>query len=544
MSIIDDCIKFIEDLILGDFNENQQVSAQIIGGLISLIPVVDQIMDVRDVSGSLFHIYKGGGFAKATIEQKINFGFAAFGVIPEVGSAFKTVFKPLYKERKAAKGAFNGGVAMIERMLGQQKGGAVKWVKALDWANNTDMAITKANLALEACVSLLEYLTEDHWWVPARLQNQARDLVPGLKGMRCQLAAPIKEAAAHIKAFMEDMLGEHATAVAFAVAGNVGSISRNHGPNHSANAAPTSRLKPAGKVDTVRHAPGTPHTKVKAENRESGKTTTSKVASVTQRVAYDTYTALNYAAKGLMGEHITDHHIIEQKGWGLQWNRHDMIGGPGSKGEPGWQSVPKKLNDQEIPLYLCTPSAHVLTSGIDSVWLTNRAQPHQFAIVEAKANMNPAATLHQLLGEAQDKPAGGNSGSGRRKNRAKDGTTAKSSPNQTDKVMQMSHKWIDFRIKRDFATYKNKILGGSGNYSRHVFLVTPLQASEHTIAIGKIMTEGLTSNPSGAQKYAKDHERHDVQKEFGENDLNDAEEKYQAVGVGRQKKKPVKKPKG
>ena len=120
MSAVDDCMKFLEDLIMGDFNEDQMVSAQIIGGLISLIPVVDQVMDVRDVSGSLYRINKQGGFAEATIDQKIYLGFAAFGVVPEVGSAFKTVFKPLYKERKALKGAVNSGVAMIERILSKR----------------------------------------------------------------------------------------------------------------------------------------------------------------------------------------------------------------------------------------------------------------------------------------------------------------------------------------------------------------------------------------------------------------------------------------
>ena len=109
MSIVDDCVKFLEDLILGDFNDNQQVSAQLVGGLISLIPIVDQVMDVRDVSGTLYRINKHGGFAKAPLEHKIDLGFAAFGVIPEVGSAFKTVFKPLYKQRKSMKGVMNGG---------------------------------------------------------------------------------------------------------------------------------------------------------------------------------------------------------------------------------------------------------------------------------------------------------------------------------------------------------------------------------------------------------------------------------------------------
>jgi hypothetical protein len=46
------------------------------------------------------------------------------------------------------KGAMSGGVAMIERMLGQKKGGAVKWIKTLDWTGNTQNDINQANMAL------------------------------------------------------------------------------------------------------------------------------------------------------------------------------------------------------------------------------------------------------------------------------------------------------------------------------------------------------------------------------------------------------------
>ena len=269
----------------------------------------------------------------------------------------------------------------------------------------------------------------------------------------------------------------------------------------------------------------------------AGKTTTGKIATVAQRTAYEGYKALNFVAKGLMGEHIVDHYIVEDKGWGLQWNRHDMVGG--EEGKPdGWQSAPKKLNDQEKPLFLCTPSAHVLQNGIDSAWLTNRAQPRQFAIVEAKANMNPAASLATLLGEAQDKSVARPKKTGRKKPVATTSAPAASTTGpKPGMVMQMSHKWIKDRIKKDFNAWEDRMLTGSGNYSRHVFLVTPVEAAEHTIAIGKIMSEGLISNPAGAQKYAKDHAKHNVHKEFGEADLDAAEKHYSANGKPSKGKK-------
>lgn len=512
MSLVSNCTKFLEDLIMGDFNEDQMVSAQIIGGLISLIPVVDQVMDVRDVSGSLYRINKHGGFAKATIDQKIYLGFAAFGVVPEVGSAFKTVFKPLYKERKALKGAVNSGVAMIERMLSKKKGGALAWVKALDWAGNTQAAIAQANLALESCIALLDYIAIGHWWCPDHLEQLARDVSPGIKKMRGQLAGPIREASGYIKAFVTELLGEHAAAVVMAVASNAGSIPR--GGHHGT--AP-------------RAASGNSHLRVADKPRLNGRTTTGKIASVVQRTAFEAYKALNFAAKGLMGEHIVDHHVIEQKGWGLSWNRHDMIGGPGKKAA-GWQSQYRKLNDNEIPLYLCTPSAHVLTNGIDSLWLTNRAVPKQYAVVEAKANMSPAAKLNDLLGEAKASEGSEVTGGGRKKNK----TTASGAQTKASKssamTMQMSRDWITKRIRRDAPRHQASILIGDGNYSRHVFLVSPLQASEHIVAMEKIIEEKLISNPVGAQKYAAQHNKHDVQKEFGEQDLDAAEAHYKQFG--------------
>ena len=342
--------------------------------------------------------------------------------------------------------------------------------------------------------------------------------------MRGQLAGPIREASGYIKAFITDLLGEHAAAVVMTVASNAGSIPR--GGHHRAGAGGASANS---------------HLRVADKPRLNGRTTTGKIASIVQHTAFETYRVLNYAVKGLLGEHIVDHHVIEQKGWGLSWNRHDMIGGPGKK-TAGWQSEFKKLNDNEVPLYLCTPSAHVLTNGIDSLWITNRSTPIKYAVVEAKANMSPAATLNQMLGEAkasEDTQSG--PGRGRKKNqRPAAGTgagTGTGTKSPTAMTMQMSRDWIRKRVKRDFPMHQDAILRGAGNYSRHVFLVTPLQASEHMIALEKIMQEKLISNPKAAQKYAPEHAKHNVHKEFGEHDLDNAEAHYRQFGKPKKTKK-------
>ncbi|WP_311975646.1 hypothetical protein [Ralstonia mannitolilytica] len=53
--------RFFRTLLLGDFEEEQSTSAQLVGGLISMVPVLDQVMDARDITGTLFQINKRGG---------------------------------------------------------------------------------------------------------------------------------------------------------------------------------------------------------------------------------------------------------------------------------------------------------------------------------------------------------------------------------------------------------------------------------------------------------------------------------------------------
>jgi len=420
----------------------------------------------------------------------------------------------LYKQRKAAKGVFNGGVAMIEQMLHVKKGGAVRWVRALDWAGNTQFAIIQANNALESCIALLDYLAQPHWWCPDRLERLARDVVPGLRTMQGQLAAPIREAAVEIRSFMEMMLGEHAAAVALAVA----------------SSAPTThpqRTRAFG-VAARTGGGGARHKPVGGQARTQARSAQGRIASAVQKTAWDLYKGVNFAAKGLMGEHIVEHHVIEHKSWGIEWNRHDMAGPERAGKAAGWLTPYRKLNDAGIPLYLCSPTGLVLTSGIDSLWYTNRARPHQYAVVEAKANMNPNADLYTMLGEANAGTTSTNrSGRGRRGQRTVAGASNTSAPQSGGKVMQMSRGWIDFHINRSFPTMRSDI---RGNYSRHVCVVGPEQAAEHIRAFEVIVSNGFVSQPPSAQQFAGQHATHQIAREHGESALDLAEQKYQTSG--------------
>ena len=208
-NFVDEIVEFFKDLILGDFEDDQGKAAMIVGGAISLIPVVDQVMDVRDVSGMIYRVGRKG-VSRATRDDWVDMALAAFGCIPEVGSLFKTIIKPLRKYRKEVGAAAAGGNVMIEAMLGKSKGAAIKFLKTFQWAQNTQLAISTAMSALDNCVQLLGYLSTSHWWLPSDLQHLARDMKPQVEAVRGPLKAGIAQGAKALQDLIEDMLGEDA----------------------------------------------------------------------------------------------------------------------------------------------------------------------------------------------------------------------------------------------------------------------------------------------------------------------------------------------
>lgn len=102
MSLVNDIVKFCEDLLFGDFEDNLSNVVMIVGGLIFLILVVDQVMDVCDVSGMVFCINKCG-IRNCSIMDWVDLFLVIFGVIFEVGSVFKMVVKLLWKNCKKWK---------------------------------------------------------------------------------------------------------------------------------------------------------------------------------------------------------------------------------------------------------------------------------------------------------------------------------------------------------------------------------------------------------------------------------------------------------
>ena len=468
---------FFRTLLLGDFEEEQNTSGQIVGGLISMVPILGQVMSARDLTGAIFLINKRGGFQHADSGQLVNLGFAAFGVIPEIGGAFKTVFKPLWKERRAAKGAVHSGLEAVEGLLGLGKGGAIKWIRQEllgKWVAWTNTAIVQAENALAAAVELTEFIATasgwKDWLIPDPVQDLAKEMLPSLKKLQGQVREPLQRASNEIRAFLEDLLGEQAAAIVMAVGeraavGSATPAARAHTGNNKADKHPTGHTP-------ERQAP----TKVKESDRTSAKKDQGPVHTAVQ-LTRKAFSDLAIMEKGLVGEHVTDYY--ELKRLGGAW--------PHDAKEGSWSPITvKKLNAGKRPINLrLTEMSKVREQGIDAIWQHGT----NYTVTEAKARESIAAAyafgkyqvkkgwipaisgltpenelLHYLLSDSGDKQ----------------GTA--------QPTVQMSELWVQSRAKKEALDSTARGAIDRDKCSRRVVLVTfeSAGALDHAQALADI----------------------------------------------------------
>jgi ElaB/YqjD/DUF883 family membrane-anchored ribosome-binding protein len=128
--------------IKGDWNEDQTIGQIVFDSAVTMIPVVDQVGDVRDLTANLYQL---------TVKRKYDefgpwFGFVMtlIGLIPEIGTAIKGAVKCVIKVGKNAAGAIiQKGVkfgdqliqksgfdidGLIRVMNGFGEGNAVRWL--------------------------------------------------------------------------------------------------------------------------------------------------------------------------------------------------------------------------------------------------------------------------------------------------------------------------------------------------------------------------------------------------------------------------------
>ncbi|MBG9990680.1 AHH domain-containing protein [Pseudoalteromonas sp. NZS37] len=109
----------------GDFNKDPTTARIVVGSIISMIPIIDQVMDVRDILANVMLL---------TDDDKANdndgwiaFTLTAIGLVPVLGSAVKGVGKVVIKN---SGDTIEAAIAVL-RKLG--KGDPVQYLRKINW---------------------------------------------------------------------------------------------------------------------------------------------------------------------------------------------------------------------------------------------------------------------------------------------------------------------------------------------------------------------------------------------------------------------------
>jgi hypothetical protein len=115
----------------GDFNNDPTVAQIVIGTVISIIPVVDQICDVRDVAAGCITL--SDKEERKKILNWVILVVTLVGLIPCLGSALKGVFK--YLVHQAGRVTKFGKNAVFEVLRhGKMYGEIERVISKIDWA--------------------------------------------------------------------------------------------------------------------------------------------------------------------------------------------------------------------------------------------------------------------------------------------------------------------------------------------------------------------------------------------------------------------------
>ncbi|WP_099609771.1 PAAR-like domain-containing protein [Vibrio coralliilyticus] len=138
---------WIWGVILGDFNDDASVEQIIANTALTMIPVVDQAADVRDLSANVMTLLDEAERDKP--ENWLALSLTLIGCIPTFGSAVKGTCKVALK---GGKGTSKDTLLAVLRGLG--KGDPEKFLRTLDWMDYAKQASNIISDVLKPCIEV------------------------------------------------------------------------------------------------------------------------------------------------------------------------------------------------------------------------------------------------------------------------------------------------------------------------------------------------------------------------------------------------------
>ena len=142
---------WIWGVILGDFNDDASVEQIIANTALTMLPVVDQAADVRDLSANIMTLLSEEERDKP--ENWLALSLTLIGCVPTFGSAVKGTCKVALK---GGKGTSKDTLLAVLRGMG--KGDPEKFLRALDWVDYAKQASNIVSDVLKPCIEVASEL--------------------------------------------------------------------------------------------------------------------------------------------------------------------------------------------------------------------------------------------------------------------------------------------------------------------------------------------------------------------------------------------------
>ncbi len=197
-------LKWVGGVLQGDFNKDPTTAQIITNTLITMIPVLDQIGDCRDLTANIITLTDEAERDK--FENWLILLITLIGMIPTLGSALKGLFKYILKNSgKITKSK----LLDVLRILG--KGDPKNFLTSLDWEDLTQQSIDIFDKVIDKTQSVIQYLDDlakklSEQYAKA-LSQKLHNLLESLKSIKFMSKDKLKEAMYWYKKHIKQLTG-------------------------------------------------------------------------------------------------------------------------------------------------------------------------------------------------------------------------------------------------------------------------------------------------------------------------------------------------
>lgn len=189
-------LDWIWGMLQGDFNEDQSMSQITVNTVLGVIPIVDQVLDVRDIIANIIKVRA----AKTTAEKVecwIVLLITAIGFIPEVGSVAKGVLKGIRKGMKDPK-------LLAEVLNGLGRGHAMRYLRQL--RNELPSLAKKAAVKVKEAIASFTALLKKIRTLPGMPTQKIDELTKSVDEMAPEVSKGLDDAAEAMKKELDEVL--------------------------------------------------------------------------------------------------------------------------------------------------------------------------------------------------------------------------------------------------------------------------------------------------------------------------------------------------